>query len=261
MNINNFDYKKVSFITGILLGISLIILALVFACKEARAPISQAEENAAITVTGEGEVTAIPDTANVSFTLSSTSMNVSEAQKNVSDQLTKILEEIKKLGVSDTDIKTTSYTTYPKYTYNQIYCITVPCPTPKQVLDGYEVSQTIALKLKNKDGVDLVGKTLGILGDEKITQISGPNFTIDDDAKLKQEARDIAIKDAKTKAKSLEKSLHIDLEKIIDYQENQNGYYPTMMKADFSTVSAQSVSIPTGENTVKVNVSITYSIR
>ncbi len=263
MDINNIDHKKTLLIIGNLLGCALIILALAWSYKVLKSPISQAEESAAITITGEGEVTAIPDVANISFSLREVSKNVDDAQKIVNDKLTKSLTEIKVLGVTDKDIKTTSYNVYPKYTYtNQVYCL-VNCPLSKQVLEGYEVSQTVSLKLRNKDGKDLTSQVLEILGKNNITEINGPSFSIDDEEKLKAEAREIAIRNAKEKAKVVAKSLGVEFENIIDYQEGANGYTPMYEAKGLggAMTTASAVSVPTGENTVKVSVSITYSVR
>lgn len=263
MEIKNIDHKKLLVIIGNLLGCALIILALSWSYKVLKSPISQAEESAAITITGDGEVTAIPDVANISFSLREVSKNVAEAQKNVNDKLTKSLVEIKALGVTDKDIKTTLYNVYPKYTYtNQAYCLS-NCPPTKQVLEGYEVAQTISLKLKNEEGEDLTSQVLDILGKNNITEINGPSFSIDDEEKLKAQAREIAIRNAKAKAKVVAKSLGVEFENIIDYQEGANGYTPMYEAKGFggAMMNTASVEVPKGENTVRVNVSITYSVR
>jgi uncharacterized protein YggE len=84
--------------------------------------------------------------------------------------------------------------------------------------------------------------------------------------KLKMEAREEAIKDAKKQAQALAKNLGVKLKKITSFYDNSDTMYPPyyaegmggamMSKADMRT----SPEIPTGENKITANVSITYEI-
>ena len=60
-----------------------------------------------ITVTGEGEVNALPDLATFSFTVSADANSVSTAQEEVTKKMDAVLLAVKSLGVEEKDIKTT----------------------------------------------------------------------------------------------------------------------------------------------------------
>ena len=72
-------------------------------------------------------------------------------------------------------------------------------PTPgKNVITGYTASESITVKVRNTDDVGKIMQGLGALG---VSDLSGPNFSIDNEDSLKAEARKKAIDDAKSKAK------------------------------------------------------------
>lgn len=249
------DFKKYSFITGIVLGIALIVLALVTAYSQIQ---SSKALNATITVSGEGDVIAKPDIATVTFTVRENAKTVPEAQKLTEVKVNDGLDAIKSLGVSDSDVKTTSYNVYPKYVYTPTVCpMGSYCPS-KQTISGYDVSETIEVKIRK---IDQAGDAIGLIGKANITEISGPNFTVDDINKLQDEAKSKAIADAKLKAKNISKDLGVRLGDISAYSENTGGYYPATYASvqSLSTVK-DSVSLPQGETSIKSNISITYKI-
>lgn len=220
-----------------------------------------------ITVSGEGEMFAIPDIASFSFGATDSAKTVTEAQKKVTDKIAKALEMVKQAGVEEKDIKTVDYSVYPKYEYTNFPCTQFTCPPQKQNLVGYEVSQTISVKVRN---VENAGSILESLGGTEVTNISGLQFTIDDQDALEAQAREMAIEDAREQAKKLADDLNVRLGKIVNF--NESGNYPMPMYRDAaanemmggmggSLQSAPKAEIPTGQNRIVSNVSITYEIR
>ena len=109
---------------------------------------------------------------------------------------------------------------------------------------------------------DTVGVILQGLGDAGVQNVYGPNFSVDDPDKAKSEAREEAIAKAKAKAGELAQALGVRLVRVSSFWENSGGpiYYATGMggaeKAD-----TPAPSVPTGENEITIQVSITYEIR
>ncbi len=258
----NFDYKKNLFVVGIVLGVSLTILSLVYAYVGFNSYGKPNGQFATITVTGEGEVVAKPDIATVNFTVRESAKTVPEAQKLVEAKVKAGLLELKDLKIADKDIKTISYNVSPKYEQSQVYCITYPCPQPQAKVTGYEVTESISVKIRD---IEKAGDALGLIGKANITEMNGPDFTVDDTKKLEEEAKAKAIAEAKAKAKKTAKELGVSLGDISSYSEN-GGYYPTMyMKADMAYgrggAESSSVSLPQGETNIKSNITITYIIK
>ncbi len=223
-----------------------------------------------ISFDGMGEISAIPDIATISFTVRKDAPVVADAQTFVSTKISATLKMLKANGIADKDIKTDSYISNPKYDYEvqmgaptSMPCSQDYCPpfVRKQTISGYEVSQTIEVKIRDTAKVGAIEKGLADLG---ITESYGPNFTVDNADLLKDQARAKAIANAKKKATELERELHIHLGRIVNFSENNYGGGPIMyakgMEAD--TVGTPPVpNLPTGENKITSNVIITYEIR
>ena len=216
-----------------------------------------------ITVSGEGEVFSVPDVASFSFSIVEEKPTVEEAQKEATQKINVALKLVRQAGVEDRDIKTTAYNVYPRYEFIRESCVFgVPCPPGKRELTGYEVSQTISIKVRD---TDKAGKILADVGAAGVSNISGLNFTIDDEEALKQEARKAAIDNAKKKAKQLAKDLGVKLIRVVSFSEL--GVQPRPLRtfdmavAEFASVPTAAPEIPVGENKIISNISITYEIR
>jgi len=230
---------------------------------------------ATISFSGHGEVTAVPDIATVYFTISKDAKTVKSAQENVATIEQQALTILKAKNVAEKDIKTADASFYPRYEYKRI-CPTLPvgdgiiapriepgpdCYNGKQVIVGYTASESITVKIRNTDDAGTIMQSLGTVG---VSNLSGPNFTIDNEDSLKIEARQKAIDDAKDKAKELAKALGVRLGKITNFSENGN--YPVMyatkgMMFDSASSVPAPAQLPKGENTISSDVTITYEIK
>ncbi len=255
---NTYDYKKVTFIAG-----TIALLAVSFAAvamglqnlSERKHPNGQL---ATITVSGEGKATATTTIATVTFTARESAKTVVEAQKMVETKITQALAGIMALGVESKDVITLSYNVTPKYESQQTgYCGGYTCPPVKTVITGYEVSESISVKVRK---VDSTGDVLVALGKVNITEISGPLFSVDNMDQAKAEARAEAIKKAQAEAKVTADALGVSLGEITQFNEDGGGYQPMLYKAD-SAMSSSGVTLPQGQNVINSRVTITYSLR
>ena len=225
-----------------------------------------------ITLSGYGEVNAVPDIANVTFNIHKEAKTVKEAQEAVAKIEAAVLESLKANSVEEKDIKTLYASFNPKYDYQQKVCpaavdgaTSYYCGGGKQVLAGYEAHESISVKVRNVDDAGKIMQDLGTLG---VTDLSGPNFAIDDEDALKAEARKLAIIEAQAKAEVLAKDLGVRLGKVMSFSEGGDYYNPMYYGKDMMMESSQSArpvgapaEVPKGENTISSDVSITYEIR
>jgi uncharacterized protein YggE len=219
---------------------------------------------ATITVQGTGEVNAKPDIGQFSFSVLAEGTDASEAQNKSAQSINAIMDYLKGAGVEEKDIKTENYYLTPKYRYENTVCAyNTYCPPSNPILDGYQVSQMITVKVRD---LSKAGDLISGVGGKGATDISSLSFTIDDDSTLKNEARQKAIADAKAKADALTKSLGVQIVRMTGYWEDQGGYYPMESKAygmggDMASEAAVAPSVPTGENTITSNISISYEVK
>ncbi len=263
------DLQKKRFFNSVVTAIILLTVFLgvksVLTLKEYSQLGSGVYPSNVISVNGMGKVFSIPDIGSFSFSVTEEGKTVKEAQDKATKKMNAILDAVKGMGIAEKDIKTIGYNSYPKYEYQQAgICSDRYCPPGKQVLLGYEVSQTIGIKVRNTDQAGDVLTKVGSLG---AANISGLSFVVDDEEKVMAEARDKAIADAKQKAEDLADSLGVKLVRIVNFSEGGNypmPYYAMggMDKAVSMEASvAMAPQLPVGENEVVSNVTITYEIR
>lgn len=259
--------KRNLFLAGTILAVVASLFFVAKAATEAKSYryVGQgATVSNVVSVSGTGEVFAVPDIAQITFTARSEAKDASTAQKTVTTNMNSAIDFLKKSGVEEKDIKTLSYNSYPRYEYEStVTCMAIGCPTPtsKRVLVGYEVSQTVTVKVRKTDDA---GKVLEGLGKLKLSEINGPDFTIDDEQTVQAEARKKAIEDAKKKADVLAKDLGVKLVRIVNFSESGNTpMYYKMDSVGFGRGGAteSAPQVPTGENKIVSSVMITYEIR
>ena len=260
---NNIPNKFWSSVIGAI-GILTIFLAIV-AIKEIKS-IFYVGKNPnmtnMITVSGEGSAVAMPDIASFSFSVTETAKTVDEAQSMATKKINEALKVVREAGVADKDIETQSYNINPHYEYQTGACTAYSCPS-KSVLTGYDVSQSISVKVRKLADA---GKLFSSIGSVGVTNINGLTFSVDNPDKVKEEARSKAIKQAQEKAETLARQLGVSLVRVTSFYENDNSYpRPMYGMGGAMEVSATKVmdapEIPVGERKISSNVSVTYEIR
>lgn len=253
-----FDYKKYAWIAGVFALGGIFLASLAFGAAELSAIKHPTGQQGSITVYGDGEVSAVPDIATVTYTIRESATTVAEAQKAVEAKNKAGIDALARLGVEEKDRKTLYYNVNPKYEYYS----TGGFATNSKIV-GYEVSQSVEAKIRK---VDAAGDVIGALGAANITEISGPTFAVDKPEELQEKAKEEAIAEAKDKARATAKALGMDLGDVIQFSEDNGSVYPYYAK----TMSADGrggagalgpeVTLPTGENTIKSHVTITYQL-
>ena len=217
---------------------------------------SQANENQIITVSGTGEVYATPDVGLINISVKTEGKDVATATNENTVKMNEILSFIKGQGIADKDIKTTNFNINPYYEWND--------KTGARSLTGYEITQTINVKIRD---LSKIGAVISGATEKGANDISSLSFIVDDDEKVKEDAKNLAIKDAQEKAKNLEKALGIKMVKIMNFSDSsytpyvsydQNYSYKLESAAGAGVMSP---TIQTGENKITSTVSITYLFR
>ncbi len=216
-----------------------------------------------ITVEGTGKAAMVPNIAQISFSVTESAATVAEAQGTATERTNAALTFLEEQGVEEKDVKTVAYNVYPQYE-SIAPCYSGYCPpTRTPNITGYQVSQTVEVKVRDTAKAGDILQGLGNLG---VQNISGPNFMVDEDDMIRSEARAEAIDEAKEKAKVLAKELGVRLGKVVSFYENTGPYpYDYYGKGgvamDGAMESAPAPRLPAGEQETTVSVSITYEIR
>ncbi|MEN9912713.1 MAG: hypothetical protein RLY66_121 [Candidatus Parcubacteria bacterium] len=254
-------FWKIATLVGILLAVFLAVISV-----KGMQTLNDNDTPAynSISVTGKGEAVSIPDIATFSFGVTESAKTVADASTKAADRMNAALKAVKDAGVEEKDIKTTSYSINPKYDYEGGECNTYRCTPGKSTLTGYEVGQTVQVKIRDLKKVGDIFSTISSLNVENVNSLS---FAIDDVEKFKDEARAKAIDDAKAKAEVLAKQLGVRIVKITSFYDSsdQPMYYGREgMGGDAMVMNVKAASapeIPAGEQTIMSSVTITYEIK
>lgn len=205
-----------------------------------------------ITILGKGKVFTVPDIANISLGLKTEKKTVAEAQLENTKKMNKLHEELKKIGIPKEDVATTNYSVYPVYDWN----------TGRQQLRAYSVDQSVKIKIKDFEKIPNMLALIGVL---ELNQVGDLQFTVDNMDKYEQEARLVAVKNAKTKAETLAKEAGVKLGKIVSFDENFGTPTPIYYKTMYAEAAGMGGGMPAptieaGTNEITVNVTITYEV-
>lgn len=240
-----------------LLGLLLLVLIAFVGVKTWNAYASHAEigheprGRDTITIDGEGKVTGKPTLAQIDIGLYSEGRDVPQVQKDNTQKVNAIVDAMKELGIADADLQTSNYSIYPKFDYNNNV----------QTVNGYVVSQSLHVKVRDLTNVGTALAKVGSLG---ANQVNGVTFTIDDPKELKQQARMKALEDAKKKAQELADALGVNVVRVVTFSESSGspGPMPFNYRAmDSGVAAAPAPDIQSGSLDVMSNVSVTFEIR
>lgn len=246
--------EEIKNILAVILGLLLIVLT-VSTAIDIKNKLEETENT--ITVTDTGTIYAKPDLTVANFSVVVEAKTVGEAMSENTQKMNAVISFMKEQGIEDKDLKTTNFNIYPRYEW---YDSAQYYPSGKRVLVGYEVTQTLQVKIRN---IEKIGEILEGGTSAGANEVSDLEFTIDNQDELKKQARKEAITKAKAKAEELAKELGISLVRISNFSESSVLPYFYSMKEEAVGMAgdeALAPSIQTGENKIEVTVSITYEI-
>ncbi len=249
------ENKLFTFLTALI----LIILILFFGFKT----LNTIKENKVVGISdtaqhtiqmeGVGTVDAKPDIAVLTFGLSAEDVSVSKAQEFNTKGMNAIIKSVKDVGIDEKDMQTIDYSAYEKKDWDP--------DTRTYKSNGWIVSQNLRVKVRD---VEKVSGVIDAAVKTGVTSVSGPNFQIDDADALEDEARELALKDAKAKVEIIAKNLGVKIEKVIGYTEWKEGDGPGPIFAYESLgVGGSAKSAPdieAGTKEVTMHVTVTYSL-
>lgn len=206
-------------------------------------------------VVGEGKVSVTPDIAKITLGIQETGASLKTVQNAVNTKSKVLTDTLKKLGVDEKDIKTSSYNVYPQYDYS----------TPGQRITGYQVSTNYTVTVKDFDKVNEIIVAATAAGANTVGNVS---FDLNESTKTEKsnEARAEAVKNAKSKAEGLAKAAGISLGKVINISENQgsdsvNRLMAVPMAGGGAEKSLAQPDIQPGQTEINITVSLSYEVR
>lgn len=230
--------------------------ALALAAGLMLAPAAHASDDAprTITITGEGEVTAVPDIAYIDTGVVTEGKTAAEALAANTRAMNEVFKGLEEAGIEKRDMQTSQFSVYP--VYEQAKDDGRP-HTP--VIGGYRVQNQLTVKVRDLDKAGAILDRVVTLGSN---QLSGIRFEIDNPKPLMNEARKAAVRDALERAKLYAGAAGVSVGEILSISENGYSMPRPYYAKDMMVMRAEASAVPmaAGEQTVSANVTLVIRI-
>jgi uncharacterized protein len=197
-------------------------------------------------------VDVAPDVATIGAGVTTEAPTATEALRQNSVEMQKVIARIKALGVAEKDIQTTGINLNAMYDYNQ--------ESQRQVFRGYQASNRVSVVLRK---IEETGKVLDALVSAGANDINGPTFSIDDDTAAKDAARKRAFERAQAQAKSYADMLGYDGARVLAVAENieGRGFMPELAATRLSVAKADAAPpVQPGMVSAGINLTVKYEL-
>lgn len=198
-----------------------------------------------ITVTGHGQIIAKPDYAQIQIGVISESTDVTEAQGQNAIIMNRIIQSLLALGIEREDMQTETYNVFPRYDFVE----------GRQVFRGYEVTNSVTVKIREINEVGEVIDTAIKNGANRISQIE---FKIEDENDYYEQALQLSLLNAGSKAKAIAETLGLSYMPIpIEVVEESVGS-PILFKSVAMTDQVGATPIEQGTITISAQVRVKF---
>jgi uncharacterized protein YggE len=224
-------------------GLTLTLALLAFGIASA-----EAQEYRTLTVTGEGRIAALPDTALVEAGVTTQAATAAAAMAENSAAMARVLEALGSLEIAPRDLQTRRLQLFPVYAKRT-------ASEPDRIT-GYRATNQLQIRVRQ---LDAVGRVLDRIGEAGINEMANLQFVVADPAPLLDRARVAAVEDARHKAELLAREAGIALGEVRELREG-GGAPPPVPGGRMAHLEAAAVPIATGELEFNASVSIVYAI-
>ena len=212
-----------------------------------------------IEVEGEGTVYRAPDLATTQLTVLRNAPTAAEGLAEVNKAIGDVSAAMAEFGVEKRDLRTVGFQISPQYQYDNRQ--DGPQAPPKLV--GYEVRNTLSVKVRDLS-------KLGALLDKAVTlgvnEGGSIQFEIDNPTEATQEARRLAVVDAKARAQTLAEASGLKLGRVLLIQDGaiRREPSPPIPFAEMKLAAAPAsgrVPVEIGENAVRADIRVVYEMQ
>jgi len=232
--------------------VRLIFAAAAIVCliapARAQAPASPADE-AAIVVGGEGSVTVAPDYAQISAGVTTRAKTAAEATEANAKLMTAVIAALTNAGIAKADIQTAQFSVRPVYA--------APQPGGEQKLTGFSASNDVNVKVRE---LGKLGDVLDRLVAAGATDIGNIAFLHANLSQVLDQARQAAVADARRKAALYANAAGLKLGAVAWIAEEGGAAPPVFARALKVGVAAAATPIATGEDTLRVHITVGFAL-
>lgn len=262
-------------IVGIVVVVALLFLAAYIGSRPAQAqeetptptpitedegtptPLPPGDEGAAetdrtVSTTGTGTVSVAPDRAVVVLGVMTETEMASDAMSETNDLMQDVVDALIEAGVDEDNIQTRVIQLQPRYEQQQ-----GPQPGPSELI-GFRAVNLVEVTLTD---AGMFGDVLDAAVEAGANLIETFEFEISDPADALEDARSDAWDDAESKAQQLADLAGATLGPVVSINEFTQGPIPFGRGGDIALEQAASAPVQPGQQTVRVELQVTWSLR
>jgi len=214
--------------------------------------IAQPITGTRLDVSATGTVSRVPDLAIISAGVVTRSSTATGAISDNATRMERVIAALKRAGIADRDIQTSSINLNPDYRYEN---------NKPPVLTGYQASNNVSVKFRD---IRNSGKILDALVAQGANQINGPSLTIDKPESAYDEARAKAIAVGRARADLYARTLGMRVVRLISISEGGGFSRPPMpmyARAEMGQAADAKTSIEPGSQDLEVNLALSFELR
>ena len=207
-------------------------------------------QNPVIELSVSEQVDSAPDTATFSTGVETKAKTASQALRENSVQARTVINRLKSLGIAEKDIQTTGINLRADYDYDQ--------ESRENRFVGYVVSNQVSATVTD---ISRLGEILDAIVSSGATNLNGPSFSISDDSKLKDMARERALANGKARAMSYARSEGYTGVRVLSISEGMSHRSEApMMRMESAAASSAPPPVAPGQVGTVVSLNITYEM-
>lgn len=200
-----------------------------------------------IQAVGESSASAKPDQAKIDIGVVTQAANASAAAAQNATAVSAILAELHKLAGPAGDIKTTTYSVSPSYSYPK---------NGKATINGYTATNVVEITVND---LAQVGKLIDAATESGANRIQRLQFTLKNDRQLRAQALREAAAQAKVNAEAMAAGLGLKLGRVISIEEGQPGTPAPIAPHLFQSVEVQAPT-PVEAGNIEMHASVTLRV-
>ncbi len=209
-----------------------------------------AQETAHITVMGEGRVAAPPDMATITLGVTAEAETAMAAMDQTSQDVAGLIARLEGAGIAGRDIQTSGLSLNPSWNHRS----SEPGPP---TISGYTASNNVTVRVRT---LDSLGGVLDEVLEAGANTFNGLSFGLQDPQPQEDEARQLAVADARRKAELLAEAAGVSLGRIVTISEAGAVDQPQPMFRMEAGMASDAVPVAAGETSVTARVTIVWDI-
>jgi uncharacterized protein len=211
---------------------------------------AQDDMRSTIGVVGEGRVLVQPDVAHVSLGVESTALTLSEAQADAATRMQAVVDALLAQGVARDDIRTSRLGVNPVYDNRDA-----------SQLRGYRATNSAQVTVRDLGRVGTIVDAVTTAGANRVDGIS---FAVDNPEPPKDQARALALANARAKAEQLASLAGVRIVGLKSIVEADPAVRPVATTREAAAPAALASALPPpvepGTQEVRTQVSVVYLV-